>query len=270
MLPASNLAAAERICGHPRFDKALRRLSRDLATLHRFEPQLVYAVGDRGAFAIVAAGIAFETERGVTLAAVQDFVVGAKLASVGRVRGFFSNLARTGAATPLHDRQDGRRRPWSFGGWLLPTLERWLGAYRDALAEMDGVVDGPTLPLYMRRSVAAYQRQGAPLAAAYSGLSLFLDRQLGHLLLLEAVVRAEDTLTDRDIVSTVSRKRFARGLRTSRAHITLLLADAERRGLLQRTQSGSDLWLADTTSRSARMWFAHELAWVMDVCGAPT
>lgn len=272
MLPTSGVAAAHRLLVQPEFDKALCRLSRALAAAFRSEPRLLDAIGDRGAFAVVAAGLAFQTPSGVTLAAIQDFVVKNQLASARRVRSVAANLVRTGAVWPLRRGQDARARPLAIGGWLSLALERWHDAYVQAAAELSNLAatesaeSANRLEAHLKRVVARYPATGVNLASAFEDLSLFLDRKGGHLVLLELLSGALAASAQRYIGSTLSRKRIARDLGVSRAHVTLLLADAEKRGLLHRT--GTAVRLRAKIYHRARLWIAHELASALDVTDA--
>jgi hypothetical protein len=250
------------------FDRALGELSRGVAAAFRQEPELIQAIGDRGAFAVVAAGLARQNDRGlgqgVTLRAIQDFAVPNRLASARRVRSLVANLARTGAARPLGPGGDGRERPWRLGGWLPPALERWWAAYARALGalELPSAADPEArLASYLRRSVAAFPEAGAPLARQFGDLSVFLDRKGGHAVLLHLVSHAHEGGLGAEVGSELSRKGMARELGVSRAQVTLLMAEAERRDLLRREPAGTAVRLAPAAYSRARLWIAHEIAW---------
>lgn len=221
-------------------------------------------IGDRGAFAMIAAGLAHQNGHGVTIAMIQNFVGQANLASPGRVRAYIAMLSRTGAVWRIDAGGDGRARPWRVGDSLIHGLERWLAIYLDAVAELGGGNQDSAdhlLP-YLRRSVNAYPRQGARLAARFVELDAFLDYKLGYLVLTE-LLRKWRNGDDAGQRVTLSRKGMAKGLRVSRAHITMILARAENSELLHRDPVGPRIELRRSALRQGRLWIAHELAWVM-------
>jgi hypothetical protein len=264
LLPASTLREAELVLCHPHFDSALATLGHGLDDFFQREPPMTEVIGDRGAFAMIAAGLAHQSRHGVTIAMIQNFVGQANLASPGRVRAYIAMLSRTGAVWRVDAGDDGRARPWRIGGRLIHGLERWLTVYVDAAAKL-GVgnkTSADHLLPYLRRSVNAYSRQGAKLTAKFVDLEAFLDYKLGHLV-LTALLRTSVKAKDTGESVTLSRKGMAKGLQVSRAHITMILARAENLGLLHRDPLGPTIELHGSAVQQGRLWVAHELAWVM-------
>jgi len=244
------------------FGQAISVLCAAIPTIFKHEPRLVQAIGDYGAFAIVisAVGIADKGDGQFTFAAIQAIVVPRGWASSRRTRALIDWLEWTGAALRHPPRKDSRERPWSLSGWLPVAIARLARAYLVAVAPWRGDADKPRTsendPMVLDALVTSLSRlvrAASPAFIAGAQMRLFADHAAGFPILLEIVgaCRSTDPPVNRVLFS---RKAVSRTYNVSRAHVTAILAKAERSNMLVR--DGNEIIVTESMS----VQILHDLA----------
>lgn len=259
------LLLAQKIMHDDAFGQAISILCSALSQIVRGEPRLVKAMGDYGAFAIVicAVGIADEGDGRFTFAAIQAVVVRRGWASSRRTRALIDWMEWSGAALRQPARADNRERPWCICGWLPAALSRIAGAFLNAIAPLEWLGSGfiSDLPVAVEKLIANVSRliRSHPLLFdAGAEMQLFARHAAGYPILLEMIGACGLT---GGTPGLFSRKSVARGYSVSRAHVTAIIAAAERLGMLYRT--GGNIILSKTMALNIHRDLAHQLAIVV-------
>lgn len=254
------------LTGNLRFN--LQILSKCLENAIRREPRLMQTIGDRGSFAIISALLAGAgSEAGsVTLADVNAAVVPRGLATSRRVRALVEWLEHCGGLERVRTATDARRRPFQPSGWLIDALQ-------DALAAAFGA-SGPSWAADRaranpRRTITSFARRILPFVLDAEALSpevaSLTEHRGGYLLMLRLICEARQDADGAAIVD-LSRKGFARAHHLSRAHVTALIARAERRGWLTRLP-GETIRLDPGFHSAWQLFLARQIAILNQVAG---
>ncbi|MFK3780332.1 hypothetical protein [Agrobacterium sp. NPDC089420] len=258
---------ANRILRDDAFDDAVMHLCAHIPAIFKRERRLVRAFGDFGAFAAVmcAAGLGASHGMPFTLAAVQAVVVPPGWISSRRIRALIDWLELENAAQRHPPRGDNRERPWSLDGWLPVAIEALARTYltaaspwetapaadrpQDTVIETGMLIDG----------VSWFLRHARELPPPSDEMRMFLGHAPGFPLLLDLLLAAGTDARD-TAGCEFSRKAAARAYGTSRAHVTALLARAERAHILRR--NGSRITLNGLAWQNLRHDLAYQLAFV--------
>ncbi|MCZ7467257.1 hypothetical protein [Rhizobium rhizogenes] len=259
---------ANRILNDAVFDETVIRLCSQISMVFKQEPRLVRAIGDFGAFATILCAIGLASIHGgqFTLAAVQAVVVPRGWASSRRTRALIDWLELEGAARRHQPRGDNRERPWSLCGWLITAIETLAEAYLVAAApwEAQPVLGRPAKDdigvNILVDGIGWLLKQQQALTPISMETLMFLGHAPGFPLLLDLLSAAKTSRSDASDCE-FSRKAAARAYGISRAHVTALLAKAERLSILKR--NGSRICLSDRTLQNVQGDIAHQLAFVV-------
>jgi hypothetical protein len=178
---------------------------------------------------------------GLTAAALRDACLAGDISSSGRVMDFINHGCRTGALIAHDGPGHWTHRPIGLGPGLLDTFRRRAQIDLEAVARLYPEVS-PAIALtdqdggfehYIGCAAVLSAAQPDLFAAAPRGPThLFLDRDVGMLLLFD-LMTAQPEPRERLLESApLSRAALSRRFGVSRAHINKLLADADREGLL--------------------------------------
>jgi hypothetical protein len=262
---------AQRIMSDDAFGEAISSLCNAIPQIFRGEPRLVRAIGDYGAFAVVicAVGIADEDDGEFTFAAIQAVVVPRRWASSRRTRALIDWLEWSGAALRKPPRQDNRERPWCICGWLPTAITRIAEAFLTAVAPFRGEADDPmskdiagaikTLVMSVSRLI----RMERPSLAVSAEMRLFASHAAGYPILLD-IIGAVELAHGAPVL--FSRKAAAPAYAVSRAHITAIIAKAERSGMLRR--DGNEIILTKTMAVNIQQDLACQMAIVLLIAEA--
>lgn len=258
---------ADRILKDDAFEDAVTYLCANIPAVFKQEQRLVRALGDFGAFATVmcAAGLGSPPGAQFTLAAVQAVVVPAGWISSRRTRALIDWLELEHAAARRPPGGDNRERPWSLNGWLIAAVERlaetylvaaspWWVAAKEKMPE-----EKSTATDILRGGVSWFLGNARELPVSSAEMRMFLGHAPGFPLLLDLLFAIRTSARDATGCE-FSRKATARAYGVSRAHVTALLARAERLNVLKR--DGARVVLSDLTLRNVRRDLAHQLAFV--------
>lgn len=259
---------ANRILNDEAFDEAVTCLCAQVSIVFKRERRLVRAIGDFGAFATVicALGPGSVHEGQFTLAAVQAAVVPRGWASSRRTRALIDWLELEGTAQRLPPCGDRRERPWSLNGWLVDAVQTLTAAYlaaaspwheHPAVVTSEKTADGVSTLL---DGVNWLLRHPPELHQLSEEMRIFLGHATGFPLLLD-LLSAATASGSNGTGCEFSRKAAARAYGISRAHVTALLAKAERLNFLQR--NGSRIILSNPTLQNVRRDLAYQLAFVV-------
>ncbi len=217
------------------FDFKLQKLYYCLESAVSKDSRLMQAIGDRGSLAILGTVIAKSGLGGgwVTLAEIDAAIVPRRIATSRRIRALVEWLEHCGGLERTRPDIDLRRRPFRVSGWLV----RALGDLTSASFAAMGASASPELPgLDLQGAVAFLARRILPcvLDAAVLPPEVVALTELrgGYLLMLRLLCEARGRAGGARV--EFSRKRFARTFHVSRAHVTGLIARAERYGWLKR------------------------------------
>jgi hypothetical protein len=258
---------ANRILNDEAFDEAVTHLCAQISIVFQRERRLVRAIGDFGAFATVvcALGLGSIHGRQFTLAAVQAIVVPRGWVSSRRTRALIDWLELEGTAQRHPPSHDNRERPWSLNGWLVLAVQTLATAYLAAAspwvehrAETPGMMSAGASALI--EGVSWLLRQTDELHPVSEETRMFMGHAPGFPILLDLVVATKTSAFDATGCE-FSRKAAARAYGISRAHVTALLARAERLNFLRR--NGSRIVLGDQTLRNVQRDLAYQLAFVV-------
>lgn len=251
------------------FDAAVSTLRLELRRLVEDEPRLLRAIGDAGAFAIVvcAIGLAEDGDGTFTFAQLQAIIVPRRWASGRRVRSLIDWLEWSGAALRHSTPRDGRERPWSLCGWLLPSISGLARAFVTATApwRRKGNVQRPPEDVeseiegLVRAVGRCFVAEPLPVPAG-AETRLFASHAAGLLVLLDLVDQPRPVEAVPHSVR-FSRKAASRIYGVSRAHVTAILARAEDLQFLVR--NGDDIVLTETLLCNVRRDLARQLAFVV-------
>lgn len=259
---------ANRILNDAACDETVIRLCSQISTVFKQEPRLVRAIGDFGAFATILCALGLTSIHGgrFTLAAVQAVVVPRGWASSRRTRALIDWLELEGAARRHQPSGDNRERPWSLCGWLIMAIETLAEAYLAAATPWEArpVMDRPAkddigINIFID-GVGWLLKQQQELIPTSMETLMFLGHAPGFPLLLDLLSAAKTSKSGASDCE-FSRKAAARAYGISRAHVTALLAKAERLSILRR--NGSRIFLSDRTLQNVQGDIAHQLAFVV-------
>ncbi|WP_137134375.1 hypothetical protein [Rhizobium sp. FKY42] len=227
-----------KILRHSAFMHSVAVLCVQLPAMFKAETRLVRAMGDFGAFSIVVSATAAAATGDGTfnLASVQSQVVRLKWASSRRVRALVEWLEWAGSVRKAAPSGDLRKRPWYITGWLQATI--------DALLELFLTVTHPwrmpdfltTIATQMSMFLANLNQMMQTTAnwTVWSSESrLFANHVAGFPILLD-LLRACMEANWPSAGVFFSRKALAKAYNISRAHVTKILAQAERLGVVRR------------------------------------
>ncbi|MCZ7447924.1 hypothetical protein O8B93_10050 [Agrobacterium rhizogenes] len=201
-----------------------------------------------------------------TLAAVQAVVVPAGWISSRRTRALIDWLELEHAAARHPPGRDYRERPWSLNGWLIAAVERLTETYLVAASPWRITATGEmpeeksTVTNMMRGGVSWFLGNAQELPASSEEIRMFLGHAPGFPLLLDLLLAARRG-TCGATGCEFSRKATAHAYGVSRAHITALLARAERLNFLKR--DGARVVLSDLTFQNVQRDLAYQLAFVV-------
>ncbi len=248
------------------FDGAVSVLCQQISLTFRQETRLVRAFGDLGAFATVmcALGICSIQRGQFTLASVQGIIVPGGWASSRRIRALIDWLELENAAQRHPPSLDKRERPWTLSGWPVIAVNSLAESYRSAASPWGGGRHRSKTPEHPAADISPLVdgvywilRHSDELPLMSDEMRMFLGHSPGFPLLLELILETVGS----DGVCEFSRKSAARSYGISRAHVTSLLAKAERLNYLKR--SGSQIHLSDIMMRNVRQDIAYQLAFVV-------
>ncbi len=259
---------ANRILNDDAFGDAVTHLCTRISAVFKQEQRLVRAFGDFGAFATVMCAIGLGSGHGgqFTLAAVQAVVVPPGWASSRRTRALIDWLELENTAQRHPPGGDNRERPWRLSGWLITAIETLATAYLTAASPWeispameasgekavgtDAVIDGVSWSL----------RHAQDLSFVSEEMRMFLGHAPGFPILLDLLSAAKTEACDAT-GCVFSRKAAARAYGISRAHVTAMLARAERFNMLMR--NGSRIVLSDPALQNVQRDLAYQLAFVV-------
>ncbi len=259
---------ANRILNDDALGDAVTHLCTHISAVFKQEQRLVRAFGDFGAFATVMCAVGLGSVHGgqFTLAAVQAVVVPPGWASSRRTRALIDWLELEDTAQRHPPGGDNRERPWSLNGWLIAAIETLATAYLTAASPWgispameasdeeaigtDAVIDGVSWSL----------RHAQDLSFLSEEMRMFLGHAPGFPILLDLLSAAKTGACDATGCA-FSRKAAARAYGISRAHVTAMLARAERLNMLKR--NGSRIVLSDLTLHNVQRDLAYQLAFVI-------
>ena len=259
---------ANRILNDYAFGDAVAYLCTHLSNAFKQEQRLVRALGDFGAFATVMCAVGIASVHGgqFTLAAVQAVVVPPGWASSRRTRALIDWLELENTAQRHPPGGDNRERPWSLNGWIISAIERLASTYCVAASPWQ------TLPATetpaeeaigtgaLIDGVSWFLRHAQDLPFLSEGMRMFLGHAPGFLILLDLLSAAKTDACDAT-GCVFSRKATARAYGVSRAHVTAILARAERLNILQR--NGPRIVLSDLALQNVQRDLAYQLAFVV-------
>ncbi|MDH7808826.1 MULTISPECIES: hypothetical protein [unclassified Rhizobium] len=253
------------------FDQAVTYLCDQITRVYKEERRLVRAFGDLGAFTAVTCALALCSIQGgrFTLATVQRVVVPKGWASSRRIRALIDWLELENTAQRHAPFFDNRERPWSLNGWLVLTVgtlaEIYLAAASPWIERQQ--INTPEQTATVKRNlidgVCWLLAHSQELPQMSDEMRMFLGHAPGFPLLLELLSAAAASEAD-GTGCEFSRKAAARAYGISRAHVTGLLAKAERLNYLKRTDSR--LHLNNLTLRNVQRDLAYQLAFVVIWC----
>ena len=256
---------ADRIQKDDAFGDAVIQLCAHIPAVFKQEQRLVRALGDFGAFATVmcAVGLASVPDGQFTLAAVQAVTVPPGWVSSRRTRALIDWLELENAAQRHPPHGDNRERPWSLSNWLIAAVETFARTYLLAAspwqispateteeAAIQTLIDG----------VGWFLRHAGELPLPSEEMRMFLGHAPGFPLLLDLLFAARTGGADATGFE-FSRKAAARSYGISRAHVTAIVARAERLDILRR--DGSRIIPSDPTLQDVQRDLAYQLAFVV-------
>ncbi|CUX56754.1 conserved hypothetical protein [Agrobacterium deltaense Zutra 3/1] len=256
---------ANRILNDDAFGDAVAYLCTHISIAFKQEQRLVRALGDFGAFATVmcAAGIASVNGGQFTLAAVQAVVVPPGWASSRRTRALIDWLELENTAQRHPPGGDNRERPWSLNGWIISAIETLASTYRLAASPWETLpapAEGAIGTDALIDGVSWFLRHAQDLPFLSEEMRMFLGHAPGFPILLDLLSAAKTDACDAT-GCVFSRKATARAYGISRAHVTAILARAERLNILQR--NGPRIVLSDPALQNVRRDLAYQLAFVV-------
>lgn len=217
--------------------------------IFRHEPRIIRAIGDRGSFSAIAVILGQTIVDGApaTLSSVDREIVKRGIATSRRSRALIEWLEHSGGVDRAQARSGAKGRPIRISGWLLSHVNELCDVVCRAARREKQLVDhrqerqseNSRFSTVIQRCYA-FVLAGARMPAI---VEHFTEHQGGFLILLRLVSEAR---RDDQGIATVdfSRKSFADIHSVSRAHVTALIARAERAGWLERL-SGTRLVLED-------------------------
>lgn len=258
---------ANRILNDDAFADAVAYLCTEIPAVFKKEQRLVRALGDFGAFATVMCALGTASAHGgrFTLAAVQAAVVPSGWASSRRTRALIDWLELENSAQRHPPHGDKRERPWSMDGWLIAAIEKLAATYLIAASPwapcpaMETPAEEAVGTAVLIDGVSWFLRHARDLPFPSAETRMFLGHAPGFPILLDLLSAAETGACD-VTGCAFSRKASARAYGVSRAHVTALLARAERLKIL--TRNGSGVILSDLTLQTVQRDLAYQLAFV--------
>lgn len=253
---------AREILSHQAFTQSVAALCIHVPELFKAETRLVRAIGDFGAFSIVmqATAIAARGDGVFTLAAVQSEIVPLGWASSRRVRALVEWLEWAGCARQTFPAKDQRKRPWSITGWLQGAIQgladiylavthpwRGGGVPAHAATELSLALASLDRLMHVARHALVSSAEMRHFANHAAGFPILLD-------LLRACMDANWPSAG----VLFSRKALAKAYNISRAHVTKILAKAERLGMLRRQDAF--VALASSTKANVLRDIAYQFA----------
>ncbi|MGL3606251.1 hypothetical protein ACSV9I_07040 [Rhizobium sp. G187] len=250
---------AREILTHQSFMRSVAALCIHLPELFKADTRLVRAIGDFGAFSIVMRATAIATsENGTfTLAAVQAGIVRLGWASQRRVRALVEWLEWAGCARQVLPSADLRKRPWSITGWLETGIHKLAEIYLAVTYPWRGDRVPATVATELSMFVGSFDQlmHSAGRRLLFSAeIRLFSNHAAGFPILLD-LLRACMEANWPSAGVLFSRKALAKAYNISRAHVTKILAKAERLGMVHR----QDAFVA--IARSAKSNVLRDIAY---------
>jgi hypothetical protein len=217
-----DVAALDRVRGHPRFGVALDEMARLTVAMHRNQPLLNRLINDRGRLLMAAMALHLHFEEdgpGLTSARLQGLCVEQGVASPGRAAATIA-LMRWGGflqPAPAPDRRMTRLAPTSafltsHRERLRNGLETLAVLWPEAQAVADRL-DSPAMYQAMAQAQASRFLAGFRFGQACPELMPLLDRNAGLVILFDLLVREGET----------NASALARRYGVSRAHAADLL-----------------------------------------------
>ncbi len=227
-----------KILRHSAFMQSVAVLCVQLPEMFKADTRLVRAVGDFGAFSIVmSATAAAATGDGTfNLASVQSQIVRLKWASSRRVRALVEWLEWAGSVRKVTPSGDLRKRPWYITGWLQATMDALLKLYLTVTHPWMVTDVLTTIATQMSMFLAnlnQLMQSTANWPVWSSETRLFSNHAAGFPILLD-LLRACMEANWPSAGVFFSRKALAKAYNISRAHVTKILAQAERLGMVRR------------------------------------
>ena len=252
---AFSAVAIGKLCAHPRFPDALRRvLSGSVRYFHgnRILNQIGY---DRGRLVISILAYYLHVSRrpddpssGLTANGIKSLCIEQDVCSPGRARALLSLMRLFGYIATAPSAADRRLKLLMPTDLLVASLrERWdllfesIALVLPETAAARAALDGPDfLPAFVRHIVDQYRTGVRPLDFA-APLRPFAERNAGLIILFSLAIAGEpdDTVPPMRPVQ-ISISDLARRFGVSRAHVLRLLRDGAAEGFITRAATDKD------------------------------
>ncbi len=220
--------------GHPGFEAAMLAAATAIIDLYRDNWVLNRLVNDRGRFIlglmIISLHFAADHDEGFTPAQLQETAGAAGVCSPGRITAFLASLRLLGLLRPVPTEDRRQRRLVPTERFLALHRERWRRLF-EALAmirpEGETAITALNDPVFIggfARALVAAHCSGLRMAQFVPEVRSAVERDAGFTVLLSLLL-AE--VTEQSASIAVLARRFS----VSRAHVLMVLREAERWGL---------------------------------------